>query len=87
MRLAIVDEAIKSSWFWGYLEMIDCVAECLQEVGKWAESCSCHGEDPSLAGPSRHLRVRFFGDRTGLQTHRCEPVEHRRWQTMLCCVA
>jgi hypothetical protein len=75
VRLAVVDEAIKSSWFWGYLEMIDCVAECLQEVGTWAESCPCHGNDPSLAGPSRHLRVRFFGDRTGLQT--C-PMRTRR---------
>jgi hypothetical protein len=55
--------------------MIDCVAECLQEVGTWAESCPCHGNDPSLAGPSRHLRVRFFGDRTGLQT--C-PMRTRR---------
>ena len=75
MQIHVADEAIRSCWFWGYLEMVDAVAQCIQELGNWAESCPCHGGDVSLAAPTRHLRVRLFHQRVGLET--C-PMRTRR---------
>ena len=41
-RLDVVDEAITDPFWWGYLRMLSKIAETLNVLLQWAESCSCH---------------------------------------------
>ena len=44
VRLNVVDEAIQSDYFWGYLHGIELIAQTLERCLQWAESCPCHWE-------------------------------------------
>ncbi|CAJ1427832.1 unnamed protein product, partial [Effrenium voratum] len=39
----LADEAIRSPYFWCYLRMILLVHGMINDLGTWAEGCSCHG--------------------------------------------
>ena len=38
------DEAVRSSYFWAYVEFIIYVNGALEEMSSWAEGCPCHSE-------------------------------------------
>jgi hypothetical protein len=52
VKIADVDAAIRSAWFWAYCLMIACVGEVLQEFSNMSETCPCHRR----AFVSRHAR-------------------------------
>ena len=58
-RLDLVDEAIRSPCWWGYITMLSKLAVALNVLLSWAESCSCHWdlvkrhEDAELELPGR----------------------------------
>jgi hypothetical protein len=45
VKLTIVDEAIRSSYFWGYCSVVDIVGDALLQCMAWAEGCACHPGD------------------------------------------
>jgi hypothetical protein len=61
-----VDLVIGSSFGWTYCKTIDAIAEILAEICQWAEGCACHFGEPTLSGPSRHIRARLFRQRVHL---------------------
>ncbi len=63
-----VDRVITSEYFWTYAKVLDTLAEVIGELMTWSEGCPCHTDDPSLAGPSRHMRIRLFQERSGSAT-------------------
>lgn len=62
VRLRVVDQAIQSKLFWGYLEMVDVLGSALRRAGAWAESCPCHWDDKALSAQSYLPRARAFED-------------------------
>ena len=44
--LTIVDTAITSSFFWGYVHMLQSLTHIVQSALGWCESCVCHGSLP-----------------------------------------
>lgn len=55
LDIQVVDEAIKSWFFWAYALMIDMVAEMHEIIMNWGESCACHWKPVTrLQGPERH---------------------------------
>jgi hypothetical protein len=61
--LTTVNAAITSDEFWGYCHMIDTVAETMDMVMSFGESCPCHWSGGQLRGPSRHSPKRLLADR------------------------
>jgi hypothetical protein len=56
--VSVVDDAIKSSKFWGSLRVLDSFAELLLKAFSWAEGCSCRSHVDSQAVP-RELAERW----------------------------
>ena len=54
LKVDVVDEAVNTKRFWGYLHMISRLGQTLSHISNWAESCPCHGSDPTLRGAARH---------------------------------
>jgi hypothetical protein len=57
MNVDIVDSAITSTAFWGYMHMTDYIAEAIAHVMHWAEACPCHqnaGMAEMFVGAHRH---------------------------------
>ena len=46
MRPDVIDEAVNSTFFWSYLQMLRKVALLLMRLMDWAEGCSCHWDLP-----------------------------------------
>ena len=80
VRLNVVDEAIQSDYFWGYLHGIELIAQTLERCLQWAESCPCHWERDNTGVD-------------GLTTKRCRSGERahsehdvaRRWLQVTSC--
>ena len=48
--VAVVDAAVKSSFFWGFLHMLKILTDVVQTAMHWSESCPCHwGLDRRIA--------------------------------------
>ena len=60
VKADIADEAIRSPSFWGYMRMLDQVAEVMLELSAWAEGCPCHSCDAQFQGCTRHQRATVF---------------------------
>ena len=56
VKLEIVDEAIRSDLFWGYLIMVDTFLELFEKLVAWAEGCPCHWVDTPFEGVARWIR-------------------------------
>lgn len=68
IKAELVDKAITSGKFWGYLGMLDRVGECLQHLSNFAESCPCHRKRARLFGqPRRAERRRYFEREAGVR--------------------
>ena len=39
------DTAVKSTWFWTYLDFLLVVAGSIEQMSSWTELCPCHGAD------------------------------------------
>ena len=42
VKIPVVDSAIRSSFFWGYVSMLQNVARVLYTVLLWGDGCACH---------------------------------------------
>ena len=51
-----IDEAIRSSYFWAYLKMIQVLMETLQCLQRWAEGCECHYDLLEESGVAPEVR-------------------------------
>ena len=45
VKIAVVDDAMKSSWFWGYMQMVFQLGAVILECMHWSEGCICHPAD------------------------------------------
>jgi hypothetical protein len=71
--------AVRSSYFWGYIQMLGVLGELIEHMFHWFESCPCHsdlqfGRATSWAAAQAAFR-RFFGAHPEL--HGC-PLKGRR---------
>ena len=70
---AIVDQAITSARFWGYLRMAGVIARMLDRFLHWVEACPCHKSNlngfpnPARDGYSKAARKRYFERRYGVK--------------------
>ena len=58
-----VDEALRTSLYWGYSHMLDIVSFALLHLSSWAESCRCHSERIDLQAFTKNQRRRYIRQR------------------------
>jgi hypothetical protein len=57
VKAEIADAGISSPMFWGYMTMIDRVAEFMLALSSWAEGCACHHEAPELQATQKSYHI------------------------------
>ena len=58
-----VDGAIACNEFWAYCHMVDVVAESVEVIMRFGESCQCHWSWTAFDGPVRHTPKRLLSEK------------------------
>ena len=54
--IQVIDTAISSAYFWGYLHMLETLTSMIQSALAWCEECPCHSELPRQSMPASSCR-------------------------------
>jgi hypothetical protein len=68
VEMSVVDDAIKSTLFWGYATMIFRVAGVLGSLAGWSEGCPCHDGVERFRTKSAYKRAAVFREVLGLES-------------------